>query len=115
MARKKHRHNQELYPKQNVSHGVIILAIIAYFGEKDVPTSDIFDLWSEMVVTTDPYNHLTRNLFILRKAGYIKTVRKRMDRTTQLQTVGGKGCSTTTKEETSPSGLLNQSRMFTGM
>jgi len=77
MARKKFVHNQKLFPKQNVPHGVIVLAIIFRLGEEDVLTEDILQFWVKLVNMSDPYNNLIRHLFVLRKNGFIKTVRKK--------------------------------------
>jgi len=77
MAKKRYKHNERLLPDQNVPHGVIILAIIAYLGEKDIPTKDILYFWSDIVNMTSPHTVLPHYLFRLRKECYIETKRKR--------------------------------------
>jgi len=77
VAKKKYHHNKEFFPKQNVPHGVIILAIIVRLGEEDVSTKDILRVWEGIVRMRDVYNNLKRYLYNLRKGGYIKTNRKK--------------------------------------
>lgn len=77
MAKKRYKHDEELFPKQDVPHGVIILAIMAYLGGKNIPTKDILYHWRKMVYMRSSHTVLPHILFQLRRGLYIQSKRRK--------------------------------------